>query len=125
VLELVKALQLAVAITAVAIVIVYLPLTIRVVWQRPGHETTHWIVAKLLMWAAQTIAFVALAWNYVVVGVEPATNPALPDGWRVAYLAGTLTAGSYFLAARAGSLWPRFFVWGSLMALVVGWVMVD
>lgn len=122
-LELVKALQVAVAVTAVAVVVAYIPLTARIAWTHPGHETTHWIVAKLLMWAAQTVAFVPLAWNYLAAGITPVTNPALPDGWRVAYLAGTLTAGTYFLAARAGSLWPRFFVWGACMVLVVGWIL--
>jgi hypothetical protein len=122
VLELVKALQVAVAVTAVAEVLAYLPLTLRVAYARPGHETTHWIVAKLLMWAAQTVAFVPLAWNQVVGGIEPIANPALPDGWRVAYLVGTLSAGVYFLSARGGHLWARFFAWGAFMALVVGWI---
>lgn len=121
-LELIEALDCALALTAVAVVVVYLPLAVRVAVGRPGHETTHWIVAKLLMWSAQTVAFVPLAYNHILAGIEPITNPALPDGWRIAYLVGTLSAGVYFLAARSGSLWPRFFIWGGLMALVVGWV---
>lgn len=117
-----KGLSCALALTSVAVVLVYLPLALRLACARPGHESTHWIVAKLLMWAAQTFAFVPLAWHHLVDGIDPVANPALPDGWRVAYLAGSLTAGTFFLAARSGSLWPRFFVWGGLMALVVGWV---
>jgi hypothetical protein len=122
-LELVKALQITIAITALAIVVVYLPLTIRVAWEKPKSQTTHWIMAKLLMWVSQAIAFEYLWYSYAFGGVPVFVNPGLPNGWRVAYLAAELMAGTYFLAARAGMLWPRFFVWAACMAFVVAWVL--
>jgi hypothetical protein len=78
-LELVKALQITIAITALAIVVVYLPLTIRVVWEKPRSQTTHWIMAKLLMWVSQAIAFEYLWYSYAFGGVPVFVNPRAPE----------------------------------------------